>query len=316
MLSPAGKHIGVIRSDNVPINLNWGDNDWSTLYFTERSTINRIRLGIPRHGGATHQEGMTAMPRPRPAALDFRAKIRERRHVLGTFIKIPTSHTTEIVGLAGFDFVILDAEHAPFDRAAIDLACLAARAADIATIVRVPEANAAHILNALDCGATGVMVPHCYSVEKARLIAGACRHRGGARGYATTTRAGFYGGARGDDHIAEQDATVTCIAMIEDQAAVDNIADIAAVEGIDAFFIGRGDLTAALGVDGMNAAVQQITAAARAANMPTIALVTSRADARAMRDLGVAAFVHSNDHNMLKSAAAQAVRDYGDPAAW
>jgi hypothetical protein len=50
--------------------------------------------------------------------------------------------------------------------------------------------------------------------------------------------------------------------------------------------------------------------------MPTIALVTSREDARAMRDLGVAAFVHSNDHNLLKSAAAQAVRDYGDPTAW
>ncbi len=47
VLSPAGKHIGIIRSDNVPINLNWGDDDWTTLYFTERNTLNRIRLGIP-----------------------------------------------------------------------------------------------------------------------------------------------------------------------------------------------------------------------------------------------------------------------------
>ena len=106
------------------------------------------------------------MPHAHAAALGFRGKIKERRHVLGTFIKIPTSHTTEIVGLAGFDFVIIDAEHAPFDRAAIDIACLAARAADIAAIVRVPEANAAHILNALDLGATGVMVPHCSTPEK------------------------------------------------------------------------------------------------------------------------------------------------------
>jgi 2-keto-3-deoxy-L-rhamnonate aldolase RhmA len=256
------------------------------------------------------------MPHAHPAALGFRSKIRERRHVLGTFIKIPTSHTTEIVGLAGFDFVIIDAEHAPFDRAAIDIACLAARAADIAAIVRVPEANAAHILNALDCGATGVMVPHCSTPEKARLIAAACRHRNGARGFGTTTRAGRYGGARGEDHMAEQDAIITCIAMIEDPAALEHLPEIAAVEGIDAFFIGRGDLGAALGAERMNAAVKQITAAARAANMPTIALVTGRDDARAMRDLGVAAFVHSNDHNLLKSAAAQAVKDYGDPAAW
>ena len=104
--------------------------------------------------------------------------------------------------------------------------------------------------------------------------------------------------------------------MIEDPAALDHLAEIAAVDGIDAFFIGRGDLGAALGAERMNAAVKQITAAARAANMPTIALVTGRDDARAMRDQGVAAFVFSNDPTLLKAAAAQAVRDYGDPKAW
>jgi 2-keto-3-deoxy-L-rhamnonate aldolase RhmA len=66
----------------------------------------------------------------------------------------------------------------------------------------------------------------------------------------------------------------------------------------------------------MNAAVRQITSVAQAANMPTMALVSSREDARAMRDLGVTAFVHSNDHNLLKTAAAQALKDYGNPAMW
>ena len=50
--------------------------------------------------------------------------------------------------------------------------------------------------------------------------------------------------------------------------------------------------------------------------MPTVALVSSREDARAMPDLGVAAFVHSNDQNFIKTAAAQALKDYGDPATW
>jgi 2-keto-3-deoxy-L-rhamnonate aldolase RhmA len=259
---------------------------------------------------------MTAMPHAHTASRDFRRKIQQRHHVLGTFIKIPTSHSVEIVGLAGFDFVIIDQEHAAFDRSAIDIACLAARAADIAAIVRVPEANAAAIMAALDCGATGVMVPHCDSPAKAKAIAAACRHRGGVRGFATTTRPGAYGGVSGEDHMTQQDAATTCIAMIEDPAALEHLPEITAVNGIDAFFIGRGDLGAALGMEAMNAAVQQITAAARAANVPTIALVSGREDARAMRDLGVAAFVHSNDQNLLKTAAAQAVRDYGDPAAW
>src|SRR5512135_555440 len=249
---------------------------------------------------------MTVMPHGQSAARDFRSRILNRQHVLGTFVKLPTPHVVEIVGQVGFDFVIIDQEHSPLDRAAIDIACLAARATNIAAIVRVSEV--ANILSALDSGATGVMVPHCDSPERARQIAAACRHRGGSRGFATTTRAGSYGGAPREQHIAEQDTTVTCIAMIEDHAALAHLEEIAAVKGIDAFFIGRGDLTAALGVEGMNAAVKQITDVARAVNMPTVALVSGRDDARAMRDLGVAAFVHSNDQNLLKTAAAQALK--------
>jgi staphyloferrin B biosynthesis citrate synthase len=257
---------------------------------------------------------MTVMPQSQSAARDFRSKILNRQHVLGTFIKLATPHVVEIVGQVGFDFVIIDQEHSPLDRAAIDIACLAARTTNIAAIVRVSEVT--NILSALDSGATGVMVPHCDSPERARQIVAACRHRGGSRGFATTSRAGSYGGAAREQHIAEQDATVTCIAMIEDHAALAHLEEIAAVKGIDAFFIGRGDLTAALGVEGMDAAVKQITDVARAANMPTVALVSGRDDARAMRELGVAAFVHSNDQNLLKTAAAQALKEYGDPAAW
>ena len=47
VLNPAGRHIGTILSDDVPINLNWGDDDWSTLYFTGLTTLHRVRLGIP-----------------------------------------------------------------------------------------------------------------------------------------------------------------------------------------------------------------------------------------------------------------------------
>jgi len=256
------------------------------------------------------------MPEALPAARDFRRKIRERVHVLGTFIKIPTSHTMEIVGLTGFDFAIVDQEHGASDRSALDIACFAARAANIAAIVRVTELNAAAIMTALDCGAAGVVVPHCHSLENAHAAAAACRHRGGARGFATTTRAGAYGGIPGLDHIAQRDDAATCIVMIENAAALDHLDEIVAVRGIDAVFIGRGDLGAVLGPDETKAAAIKIAAAAKAAGMPVIALVASRDDARAMRELGVSAFLFSNDQNLLKSAATQAVMDYRDPAAW
>lgn len=256
------------------------------------------------------------MPATRAPAAEFRSRLRDRRHVLGTFIKTPTSHTTEIIGSVGFDFVIIDQEHAPFDRNSIDVACLAARASNVAAIIRVADPSPSSILSVLDLGAYGIMAPHVDSPEKARAVAAACRYRGGVRGFSNTTRAGDFGGASFGDHIADQDSRVACVAMIEDEAALSHLDAIARVDGIDAFFIGRGDLTAALGVERMAEATKTIAAAARAANMPVMALVSSKDDARMMRDLGTSAFVVSNDQNLLKSAAAQALKDYGDPGAW
>lgn len=256
------------------------------------------------------------MASTRPPASEFRARLKSGEHVLGTFIKTPTSHTTEIIGEVGYDFVIVDQEHAPFDRWSIDLACLAARASGMAALVRISEPTAASILSVLDCGATGVLVPHCDSLAKAKAIAQACRYRGGSRGFSNTTRAGRFGGASMPEHMDEQDARVACVAMIEDEAALGEIDAIASQSGVDAFFIGRGDLTAALGAEGMKKAVARITAAANAAKMPTMVLVSSPEDAAAMRDLGATAYVVSNDQNFLKAAAKSALDAYGDPKKW
>src|SRR4051794_25802921 len=106
---------------------------------------------------------------------EFRSRVARKEHVLGTFIKTPTTHATEIVGAVGFDFTIVDQEHAPFDRGTIDMACLAARAAGTAALVRVAEPTPASILSVLDLGAAGVLVPHVDSADKARQIASACR---------------------------------------------------------------------------------------------------------------------------------------------
>jgi 2-keto-3-deoxy-L-rhamnonate aldolase RhmA len=256
------------------------------------------------------------MANAKPSPMEFRSRLKNGEHVLGTFIKTPSSHTTEIIGEVGYDFVVIDQEHAPFDRGTIDLACLGARASGTAAIVRVSEPTPASILSVLDVGAIGVLVPHCYSLAKAKEIAQACRYRGGTRGFSSTTRAGRFGGASMAEHMEEQDSHITCVAMIEDEAALGEIDAIATQSGVDAFFIGRGDLTAAMGAAGMKKAVARITEAARAAKMPTLALVSSREDAAAMRDLGVTGYLVSNDQNFLKSAAQSALETYGDPKKW
>ena len=112
------------------------------------------------------------MPDTRRPYTDFRRRLKAREYLLGTFVKTPTTHATEILGMLGFDFVIIDQEHAPIDRGAIDVMVLAARASNTAGIVRVGDPGEANILSVLDCGASGIFVPHVDSPGKARISDG------------------------------------------------------------------------------------------------------------------------------------------------
>lgn len=240
----------------------------------------------------------------------FRARLTGGERLLGTFLKTATGHATEILGGAGFDFVVVDAEHAPFSRGDIDLLMLAARAAGIASVVRVASAEESQLQTALDCGAAGVLVPHVDSADALRSVIAACRFLGGRRGFSNSPRAGEYGALGFADYITTSDAATSIIAMIEDVAALDRLDDIFAVEGLNAGFIGRGDLSAALGAPGVGdpavvAAVARITEAARRHGVPLIAHVGAGDDPDVARlgAAGVTAFLVSSDQGLMRHAA-------------
>ena len=242
------------------------------------------------------------------ASDSFRARLLAGELMLGTFIKTPTTHATEILGGVGFDFVVIDEEHAPFDRVTIDTVLLAARASHIAGIVRVAEPTPAKLLAVLDDGAAGVLAPHVFSVEKAKDMVAACRYRGGKRGFSNSPRAGGYGKLGVWDHVDKADASATVIAMIEDPEALDVIDAIVAVEGLDGVFIGRGDLTVAMGATGsadprVRAAAEKIIAAARRAGKPVCIMVADAKEAQDWRALGASAFIVASDQGFMRQAA-------------
>ncbi|MEJ8572239.1 HpcH/HpaI aldolase family protein [Microbaculum marinum] len=254
---------------------------------------------------------------PRPPASEFRKRFLARQTVVGTFIKTPAPQTIEVLGDMGFDFVVIDGEHAPFDRTTTGYGLLAARASGTAGIVRVPDATASTILSVLDDGATGVLVPHVSSVETAQDVVAACRYRGGKRGFANTTRAGRYGAMGFAEHTEAQDSGVTVIAMIEDPEALDVIDDIVAVDGIDGFFVGRGDLTAAFQAPGMDApvvrqAAEKIIKAVTAAGKTVCIMVGGKAEAEDFASLGASAFIVSSDHGFMRQAAGKALADMAE----
>ena len=249
----------------------------------------------------------------RPDPDDFRKRFLARETLLGTFVKFPSGHSTEVLASTGLDFVVIDEEHGPFDRVATDQALMGARAGRIAGLVRVPDTG--RLLGALDDGAIGVLVPHVSSPEKAQEAVALCRYRGGRRGFSNTTRAGDYGGRGMWPHVDAQDAAVTVIAMIEDPEALECLDAILATPDLDGAFIGRGDLTVALGAATLNApetqaATEKILAAARRAGKPVCIMVASAAEAQEWMKLGASAFIVSSDQGFLRQAAARTVADF------
>ncbi|MGK6316901.1 HpcH/HpaI aldolase family protein [Neorhizobium sp. DT-125] len=251
---------------------------------------------------------------------EFRQRFLKREFLLGSFIKTPTTHSIEILGGMGFDFVVIDEEHAPFDRVTIDNGLLAARAVGTAGIVRVAEPTPAKLLAVLDDGAAGVLVPHVFSVEKAKAIVSACRYRGGSRGFSNSPRAGGYGTLGMWQHVEAQDKSVTVIAMIEDPEALDVIDKIVAIDGLDGFFVGRGDLSVTMraqsqGAPEIQSATEKIARAAAAVGKPVSVMVGSIAETPPFRTMGVTSFIVSSDQGLMRQAAGKVLADFREMAA-
>lgn len=254
-------------------------------------------------------------PAQRPHPDTFRARFRAGDNLLGTFVKTPSGHATEIFGDLGFDFVVIDAEHAPFDRGDVDRTIVAARASGIAAIVRVFSSSPSDLLSVLDCGAQGVLVPHVIDVAKAQDVVRACRYRTGRRGFSNSPRAGRYGGLGMWAHVDHGDDVTTVIAQIEDPEALDHVEAIARVEGIDGLFIGRGDLSVAMGAASPDApeirqACAKVFAAGKASGKPVMVFSGTAADMQAMKNAGATSFVMSSDQGLMRQAAAKALGDF------
>lgn len=179
---------------------------------------------------------------------EFKAQIEAREPMLGAFIKTPHPIVIEIMARAGFDFLVVDAEHAPFDRGSVDAMTMAGRALGCPIVIRVPVATPDWVLNVLDGGAAGIMVPHVETAVQAEDLTRAVSYGPGGRGFAGTSRAADYAGRSLNEHLATARDEVALICQIEDPDGVVNHAEIANVDGVDALFIGRADLAVSHGL--------------------------------------------------------------------
>jgi len=248
--------------------------------------------------------------------MSLKARIAAGEALFGSFLKTPSSIAVEVMATSGIDLLCLDAEHAPFDRAAIDACILAGRACGLPMIVRPSTAAHEHILNALDCGADGVLLPHIRSADEARAAVAAAHYGPGGRGYAGSSRAGGFGLVGMEDHRAASAARTIVIAQIEDLEALEAIEAIAAVDNIDMLFVGRIDLTVALDAAGPDdprvvAAVRHILSVAAAAGRPVGMFVPRNEDVPGWRSAGASLFLQGSDHAFMRAGGLSARKTAG-----
>ena len=239
-------------------------------------------------------------------ASTLKTKLAAGEVVAGTFMKTPL--VVEVLAKTALDCLCLDTEHAPFDRGTLDLCLMAARAGGMDTLVRVSSATPEHILNALDCGATGVLVPHVRSATEAQAVVRAAHYGAGGRGYAGSSRAAGYPTVPMTEHLRGSAERTVVVAQIEDREAVEDVDAIARVEGLDALFIGRADLTVSYGATSQDdsrvvSALERVCTGAVAAGKPVGMFLARLDDVPHWRAKGATLFLLGSDHGFLLAGA-------------
>jgi len=233
---------------------------------------------------------------------------------VGTFVKTASPQVIEVIGTTPLDFVVVDAEHAPFDRNMLDLMVLAGRAAQVPVYIRIPEMNPATILSCLDIGAAGLLVPHVDSEAQAHELVAMSRYRGGRRGYSGGPRSAGYASLGMQEALRRGDSA-QIICQIESPGAVSEARAIAAVSGVAGLFVGRADLALSMGLEDSRATkVLEDTAAVLRAALDEGKLagmhVGSVAEREEFRSAGANWFVVSSDQTLLRQAV-QAIASKG-----
>ncbi|MEV6637273.1 aldolase/citrate lyase family protein [Actinoplanes sp. NPDC051470] len=239
---------------------------------------------------------------------------------LGTWIKLSSPESVEIMAYAGFDFVVIDLEHTTLDLGAASAHIAMAHALGVHPLVRVPDHGLSVIQRVLDAGAAGVVVPHVDTVEQARAVVRAtCFPPRGDRGSGGTSRAGRWGLLPRAEYLEYGNEQALCVVQLESEVAIRNTREILALDGIGAAFVGTADLSMSMGVaagsDEVDRLATSALAAAAAAGVPIGTASATSDQARAALASGYDYVVVSNDTSILASGGRAIVNALKAPVA-
>ena len=247
--------------------------------------------------------------------LQFRQQLLAKHTLIGTLVSIPSPEIVELLSFSGFDWLFLDAEHGAFGPAKIISLLQAAH--DCPCLVRVPGPDESWIKKVLDAGAAGIIVPQIGNARQARDVIDFAKYPPRGKRGVGLGRAHKYG-RNFAAYLQNANQETVVVLQAENQAAIDNIDEIATVSGVDAILIGPYDLSASLGHTGdvmhtaVQSAIQQICQACHSHDTRLGIFGVCAADVEPYKKLGFTLLTVGVDTLFIDSAASSelaALRD-------
>lgn len=249
---------------------------------------------------------------------NLKERVRNGETLIGCWLNLGSSVTAEIVGMAGFDWVLIDLEHGTGTDKDVLHQLQALEHTPAAAVVRVESYERQRFHRILDLGAEGIMCPRIHNIEEAQKAASAMRYQPeGVRGVAQMIRATHFG-ATSQEYLASSKDTLVGIVQVESEQILNSLDAIAAIDGIDLLFVGPSDLSMALGIFGQLDhprfidALKTTSAAAQKAGKAAGVLMRSAEEFKKYHDLGFRFIACGADAAFVASGArktAGALRD-------
>jgi 2-dehydro-3-deoxyglucarate aldolase len=238
----------------------------------------------------------------------FRRELRAGKTLIGCWASMANNISTEILGYAGFDWLLIDGEHAPNDIASFVGQLQALKDSPSAPVVRPPWAEPVILKRLLDIGFFNFLMPQIDTAEHARAAVAATRYPPrGRRGVGVQHRSIRYGYE--PDYFARVDDEICVTVQIESPLAVENADAIAAVDDVDALFVGPSDLSASYGRLGQPGhpevvrAIERVLAVAKAHGKPVGILSSAEADLRQYLAMGMTYVAVGSDVTLFRTAS-------------
>lgn len=247
-------------------------------------------------------------------------RLRAGRPSFGVSLTIPDPFVAEVLAFAPLDFLMLDSEHSPMSLYQLQTQLIALRTSAASLLVRIPHAEPSVIMQMLDLGADGVVVPHLETAAECAVAVDAAYYPPrGSRGVGPRRAARLAGG---QSAYFDQASDVLLIGMLETARGVENLDEILAVPGLGGLTIGQADLSASLGHLGepdhpdVTAALDRIMTAAREAKVPFGIFAPNLARAEELMAKGATILTVGSDLLFLERATAQAITTVHEARAW